>query len=246
MTTETKIFKSRDSATAALRKLGVTSVDYALYIEKHKDGFKCFIGEAHIALKGDVSNDDGTPPPSPVKSSKKQATAQEPVELKTQTKLFDKREDAAKFITSLGVKPEFVDQFLETTESGRTLALSIKAVLFANNGNKKPALEKRDDTQISISRAAKAHTAGVTKEIFASDVKKAVTTDKKRGPQERTTTGSSMSAFMRRLIIEGKTNEEVLAAAVTQFRLNKEETSKKAGYPAWYRFDCKRKGLIAQ
>lgn len=48
-----KIYSSRDSATAVLKKLGITKADYSMFIEKTKDGkFLCAVQEAETYLKG--------------------------------------------------------------------------------------------------------------------------------------------------------------------------------------------------
>lgn len=47
----------------------------------------------------------------------------------------------------------------------------------------------------------------------------------------------TLAAFMRRLITEGKTNDEVFAAAVKQFGIGDEKKS----YPSWYRCELARK-----
>lgn len=51
MNTAIKIYSVRDSATAALRKLGIQSRDYSLFIEKTDAGFVCELGKAteHLA-----------------------------------------------------------------------------------------------------------------------------------------------------------------------------------------------------
>lgn len=47
-----KIFKTRDSATAQLRKLGVQSCDYNFFIEKMADGhFACQVTKAKMHLE---------------------------------------------------------------------------------------------------------------------------------------------------------------------------------------------------
>jgi hypothetical protein len=50
----------------------------------------------------------------------------------------------------------------------------------------------------------------------------------------------TVSAVARELIVAGKTNLEVWAVIQKEFDL---DDSKKS-YPAWYRSDCKRKGLV--
>lgn len=50
----------------------------------------------------------------------------------------------------------------------------------------------------------------------------------------------TVSTVARELIVAGKTNPEVWAVIQKEFDL---DDSKKS-YPAWYRSDCKRKGLV--
>ena len=50
----------------------------------------------------------------------------------------------------------------------------------------------------------------------------------------------TISSVARALIIEGKTNEEVWKLLVNEFNLS----DNKRGYPAWYRSQCRSKGLI--
>lgn len=47
-----KVYASRDSATAALRKLGIKSQDYAMFVSKTTDGrYACNLEEAHAWLE---------------------------------------------------------------------------------------------------------------------------------------------------------------------------------------------------
>lgn len=50
----------------------------------------------------------------------------------------------------------------------------------------------------------------------------------------------AVSTVARELIVAGKTNLEVWAVIQKEFDLN----DSKKSYPAWYRSDCKRKGLV--
>lgn len=53
MTEETRIYKTRDSATAVLRKLGIAPAVYATFIFSQDDGtYKCAIGAAKLYLEG--------------------------------------------------------------------------------------------------------------------------------------------------------------------------------------------------
>lgn len=47
-----KIFKTRDSATSALRKLGINSRDYNLFLTKQEDGVHCNLTLAKNHLEG--------------------------------------------------------------------------------------------------------------------------------------------------------------------------------------------------
>lgn len=59
----------------------------------------------------------------------------------------------------------------------------------------------------------------------------------KAAPKDKRT----VTSVARELIVAGKTNDEVWDALVKEFKL---DDSKKS-YPAWYRRDCKKRGLIA-
>lgn len=58
--------------------------------------------------------------------------------------------------------------------------------------------------------------------------------------EKQPTTKRTVSTAARELIVAGKTNLEVWAIIQKEFDL---DDSKKS-YPAWYRSDCKRKGLV--
>jgi hypothetical protein len=51
----------------------------------------------------------------------------------------------------------------------------------------------------------------------------------------------TVTSVARELIVAGKTNDEVWAALVKEFKLD----DGKKSYPAWYRRDCKKRGLIS-
>ena len=59
-------------------------------------------------------------------------------------------------------------------------------------------------------------------------------------PAAKREAARTVSTVARELIVAGKTNLEVWAVIQKEFDL---DDSKKS-YPAWYRSDCKRKGLI--
>jgi len=74
--------------------------------------------------------------------------------------------------------------------------------------------------------------------------KSATTSEKnpslKKVPNTPRTEKRTVSSVARGLIVAGKTNDEVWAALKSEFKL---DDSKKS-YPAWYRRECKTKGLI--
>jgi len=62
----------------------------------------------------------------------------------------------------------------------------------------------------------------------------------KKQPAAKKDSKRTVSTVARELIVAGKTNLEVWAVIQKEFDL---DDSKKS-YPAWYRSDCKRKGLV--
>lgn len=59
----------------------------------------------------------------------------------------------------------------------------------------------------------------------------------KKGTAKKEEKGETVAAFMRRLIGEGKSNEEVFTAAQKVYSIGEE----KKHYPSWYRCEMKRK-----
>lgn len=59
-------------------------------------------------------------------------------------------------------------------------------------------------------------------------------------PTAKREAACTVSSVARDLIVAGKTNAEVWEVISKEFNLD----DGKKGYPAWYRADCKRKGLI--
>lgn len=64
-TTTTKLYNTRDSATSALRKLGLKPRDYDLFITKVGDKFECRVGAAAAHLQSLLE-----PKPAPAKEPK--------------------------------------------------------------------------------------------------------------------------------------------------------------------------------
>jgi hypothetical protein len=81
LTMTTKTYTSRDSATSALRKLGLQARDYNLFITKVDDKFECKLGAAAAHL-GSLKN------PKPVEEAKPVA-AKEPKVVKAGRRAVD-------------------------------------------------------------------------------------------------------------------------------------------------------------
>jgi len=191
MTTTTRTYTKRDSATAVLKKAGVLAAAYNGFIVKTAAGtFEIYQNEA-----GQFVRQDEVAPAAEetngVASIVAQALARNAANterLKSQTK------------TSVVHSTEDEDE--------------VKPV-------KKAKAAKSDKKAAKAERAAKA-----VKNVGADDTGKPVT----------------VSSFMRGMILDGATNQEVWEAAQPLFGLD----DKKRGYPAWYRTELKNKGLLAK
>lgn len=64
---------------------------------------------------------------------------------------------------------------------------------------------------------------------------------KKKAAKPAKEKAETVASFMRRLITEGKTNEEVFTAAVAKFGIGEE----KKHYPSWYRCQLRRSEKVA-
>ena len=121
-----KIFKSRDSATSLLRKLGIQPRDYNLFIEKTSDGqFACQAAKAQMHLKqlGANAAEAG------VVRAPKQPEAPKPETKVVASRPYtgvDKSGGNAKInITGAGQKPKrasVADEFRELIKAGKTNA----------------------------------------------------------------------------------------------------------------------------
>jgi hypothetical protein len=126
-----KIFKSRDSATSLLRKLGIQARDYNFFIEKTSDGqFACQAARAQAHLESLKAPKQ----PETQKPETQKPETQKPETQKPETKVVaarpysgaDKSGGNAKInITGVGQKPKRVsiaDEFRELIKAGKTNA----------------------------------------------------------------------------------------------------------------------------
>ena len=81
----TKIYATRDSATSALRKLGLQAHDYNLFITKVGDKFECKLGAAaaHLFITKVLESPKNPKPVAEAKTEDKPVTAKEPKVVKT-------------------------------------------------------------------------------------------------------------------------------------------------------------------
>ena len=176
-------YEKRDSATAALRKLGIKKEQYDEYIKtKVVSGVTIYetdlpAAEQYLLDVGGAAPSTGHPagPKWPFSEPKGKAPAP-----KTQ------------------LKPEHAKLFDEK---------------ISKEAKARPG--KNEDPKL-------------VKKAIEKPVKEA-----KAGPE-------SVSAAMRRLVLEGKTNDEVWAVCKKLFKLD----DSKKGYPAWYRNQLKKSGQL--
>jgi hypothetical protein len=194
------------------------------------------------------------PKAAPVKTIKATA-AVKPLSIagSPETTTFAERVHAHDQLESIGVKPEHTTQFIEKTKQG-FMALNHKAIEWVLNGHKKAPVKTRSAMQVSIDKATAAHMKGSTKQDLLSNIEEAVAPKApkpvKRVPvhstqQARSVAGGSVASFMRKLIVEGLSDDEVMSEAIKQFKMGAVEAQSKEKYPAWYRRDCVARGLIA-
>ena len=234
-----KTFKARSSATDVLRQLGVPTRDYNLFIEPVDGGVACKIGlaQSHVeALKiqtGAPTVTNGlrrdVPAKTPSKKSKRGSKTDPVGESISAT-----ADNIANALSDVGA----------TAASAAIVEAAEKAVTLVNPGTWPFPTAK------ALQAAAKASSAKpeLAKSVRASKLNRAGAEKFVQKSGSTTVTGTvlkpaekrTVSSVARALIVAGKTNEEVWDALVKEFKL---EDSKKS-YPAWYRRECKSKGLI--
>lgn len=213
--TTAKQCSSRDAATAILRKLGVDKDDYDDYIVK-KDGI--FYTDVLGAEK--VMNDD------------KPVTAADVREVDYSAANAVVAEAMLKGSKKVAAKTEAVDHSASNTGIAKVLA-----------AEKVPA--KKVAAKPLPKAAKKAEPAKVTK----AELKAMVTPAKKvaakpeGAPPVAAQKGQkeTVAEATRRMLLEGKSNIEIWEELLKQFPTIDE---KKKQFPAWYRFDMKKKGQL--
>ena len=137
-------------------------------------------------------------------------------------KTYANRDSATSALRKIGIHPRDYNLFIGGEKGKFTVDLD-KAQHHKDSLNKKA--EKSIDTLLHDIKPA------LTKAL--KDSAKATGLEK---PERKTTVG----AVCRELITKGKTNAEIWAVIEPRFSM----PAKRKYFPAWYRFDMKRKGLL--
>jgi hypothetical protein len=263
-----KTFKARSSATDVLRAIGVPTRDYNLFIEPVDGGVACKIGlaQSHVeALKIQTQVGGGALVTTAAPKKSRRAVKSDPVG----KSIAQTAAGITNALSDVGAEAA-ASAIVEAAEKAVTLVNpaawpfpTTKALQIAKNAAEAGRGQRASDAQTSASVRATGQngsTVVVPKNVAknaglkihkderpsklnradaAAFVKKSgstpVTAPAKKADEKRT-----VSSVARALIVAGKTNEEVWDALVKEFKL---DDSKKS-YPAWYRRECKNKGLI--
>lgn len=144
--------------------------------------------------------------------------------MKTQSadavKILSRRDSATTILRKMGIHSRDYNAFIEVMTDGKFACHIARAEMHLESLKQaatKPA-KKLDEKQAAAKKLLKVGVEGKPKRKAARTV----------------------STVARELIVAGKTNLEVWAVIQKEFDL---DDSKKS-YPAWYRSDCRRKGLI--
>ena len=191
--------------------------------------------------------------------------------METIIKTFKRRSSATDVLREIGVTPRDYDLFIEAQEGGAvalniSLAKSHVASVALQKGdalaNMAATLTKAAPPAPKAKRESKAKTssapawpyptsdgrllnANAPKKASPAAPKKASPAAPKKAkkatsaPKEAKRTVTSVA---RELIVAGKTNAEVWEVLKTEFKLD----DGKKSYPAWYRRDCVKRGLIQE
>lgn len=214
--TTAKQCSSRDAATAILRKIGIDKEDYDDYIVK-KDGI--FYTDVLGAEK--VMNDD------------KPVSAADVREVDHSAANAVVAEAMLKGAKKVVAKPEAADHSASNT--------GIAKVLAAEKVPAKKVAAKPLPKATKKAEPAKAAKAEL-KAMITSD--KVVVKAKPEGvPPVAAQKGQkeTVAEATRRMLLEGKSNIEIWEELLKQFPTIDE---KKKQFPAWYRFDMKKKGQL--
>ena len=167
--------------------------------------------------------------------------------MEKETKVYTRRDSATAALKKIGVQKEDYSKFItkHTDDDGDLYEVDLVAAKASLDIQEEPALERRAvETPPPVERragmadlvAAQSATAEALKETAKTlaSIKPAPA----RRPQRQA--GRTVSSVARELIVSGKSNDEVWKALKNEFKLD----DGKKHYPAWYRSEAKRKGLV--
>jgi len=145
-------------------------------------------------------------------------------------KVFATRSSATATLKKLGVQKDEYDRFISKVNGKFSVDVpmaerhikQLEAAVLAQQKPAEKSAEKPADMMQEL--AAKGRAKAAAAELVKKD----------KAPRV------SVSSVARELILAGKSNTEVFAALQKQFKLD----DKKKSYPAWYRADMTRKGLL--
>lgn len=216
--TTAKQCTSRDAATATLRKLGVAKQDYDDYICKKGGIFYTDVIGAEKAIKDE----------KPVSSSEIRETDRNAVNAVV-AEAIDK------------AKTQAVDQVFEKITAQRKHeavdhSASNKGIAKVLAADKKPAFtgeQAKAKRAIKATKKADAKKARITKATKADGP---LPVAAQKGQKE------TVAEATRRMLLAGKSNIECWEELLKLFPTIDE---KKKQFPAWYRYDMKKKGQLA-
>lgn len=141
-------------------------------------------------------------------------------------KIYTRRDSATSVLRKMGIKPRDYDFFIEKMEDGRVACQIARAEMHLESLSKPIKTTKRLLKENNLTAE------GALKEPKPKAAKKKDTKVKQ----------PTISGLARQLIIQGKTNKEVMAALVKEF--GEERMAGKGHYPTWYRCEVRRRGEL--
>lgn len=214
-----KFYTSRDSAVAVLRKAGIKREDYNkhIVIKTMGEGAQTYYGAdinlEHAKAAANLMSDEQ------VAEVVKATIAVEKILHQDELSTEEEAEAKAFIAASKAKTAESMEKLKNNPFNGLV------------KGETKAALKKVSKKSIKSS-APKAGKA-TAKKVADTAIKKATT--KAKGE----TTRNGISDWIRDLIRKGKSNKQIIEASE---KAGFDLTGKKAYFPAWYRFDMRRKG----
>jgi len=166
-----------------------------------------------------------------------------------EVKVYTRRDSATAFLKKLGVPTTAYNQFItkHTDDDGDLFEVDAAGAYKYCTPAKATSVSKRAEASQVERRAgmsdlveAQKSTAQALKETAETLASLKQKPGKKGHTFPRATSERTVSSVARALVIEGKSNDEIWKVLKQEFKL---DPSKKH-YPAWYRSEAKRKGLI--